>query len=198
MVLNEVIKDRMRPIVGPFGEFLGRVGFTPNVLSSFGLGLGVLAGFLFALRPSQPYFAALAIIGCGFFDLLDGAVARATSRILPGSFTDQTLDRISEIAIYSGIIYGGYHISPTIVLLTLGLSMLVSYVVAKGESLEVKMSKLGIGDRADRLTGLILFAVLGYVWIAIYLNLVLAMIALASRYSYITHDIKMRDQTSKA
>jgi len=192
MVLNEIIKARAQPILNPLGHFLGEAGVTPNVLSSAGFGLGLIAGLLFALRPSQPYLAALSIMGCGFLDMLDGAVARATHKILPGSLNDSIMDRMSETAIYAGIIYAGYDVSSTIVLLTLGMSLTVSYVLAKGESLGITMPRLGIGDRADRLAGLIAFSFVGYVWIAIYLNLILAVIAFIHRYSYIARAIGER------
>jgi archaetidylinositol phosphate synthase len=179
------------------GRSLGRVGITPNVLTSCGFALALLSGFLFAYKPHQEYLAGILIIGSGVLDILDGAVARTTGRVsIFGSFNDSTLDRISEIAIFGGIIYAGYGLNPAIVLLTLAFSLLVSYVRAKGESLGIMMSGIGIGERAERLMVLIVFSLAGYVWIAIYIILVLAIITFAQRYVYISRLIRTKKKNA--
>lgn len=195
MVLNQIIKARLQPIVGSMGRSLGSLGVTPNILTWTSFALSLAAGLLFAFKPAQPYFAALSIVGAGILDLLDGAVARATNAFLPGSLNDSTFDRISEIAIYAGIIFAGYGVSGTMVLLTLGISLLSSYIRAKGESLGIALSSLGVGDRADRTLPLIVFALAGYVWIGIYANLVVVTIACVHRYIRISRAIK---ETKKA
>jgi archaetidylinositol phosphate synthase len=172
------------------GSFLGRLGVTPNSLTVAGFAFAVLAGILYATQPSKPYFGAVAIIFSGVLDVLDGAVARATKRVSgAGSFNDSTLDRLSEITIFSGIAFGGFGISPGVVLLTLGFSLLVSYVRAKGESLAITMTGIGIGERAERLVILIIFSLVGYVWIGIYIILILAVFTFFQRYAYVTRAI---------
>ncbi len=194
MVLNQ-IRDRLRPIMDQIGSSLGKVGVTPNFLTACGFVLALLAGFLFAYKPAQQYLAALSIIGSGALDILDGAVARTTGKVsMFGSFNDSSLDRISEIAIFAGIIYAGYGLNPTIVLLTLGFSLLVSYVRAKGESLGITMSGIGIGERAERLLVLIVFSLAGYVWIAVYIILILAAITFVQRYAFMMRMIKQKNK----
>ena len=118
----------------------------------------------------------------GVFDVLDGAVARVTNRVSKsGSFNDSTLDRLAELSVYAGIIYGNYT-SPLIVLLALGFSLLVSYTRAKGDSLGVSLSGIGIGERAERLIVLIVFSIIGYVWVGIAIVLVLALVTFIQRY----------------
>ncbi|MDH2901883.1 MAG: CDP-alcohol phosphatidyltransferase family protein [archaeon] len=177
------------------GSSLGKVGVTPNFLTACGFLLALLAGFLFAYKPAQQYLAALSIIGSGVLDILDGAVARTTGKVsMLGSFNDSSLDRISEIAIFAGIIYAGYGLNPAIVLLTLGFSLLVSYVRAKGESLGMTMSGIGVGERAERLLVLIVFSLAGYVWIAVYIILILAAITFVQRYAFMMRMIKQKNK----
>ncbi len=167
------------------GRSLGNAGLTPNLLTLVGFCFSVLAGLLYGIRPSQPYFGATMIAISGLFDVLDGAAARATGRVSKrGSFTDSTIDRVAEVAIYSGIIYGGYQVSALLVLLTLSFSLLVSYVRAKSESLNIAMRGIGIGERAERLLALVVFSVIGYVWIGVSVVLILAAATFVQRYIY--------------
>lgn len=130
----------------------------------------------------MPYLAAFSIIISGTFDVLDGAVARVTERVSKsGSFNDSTLDRVAEVAIYAGIIYGSYT-SSILVLLALSFSLLVSYARAKGDSLLVTLSGVGIGERAERLIVLVFFSVIGFVWIGVVVVLILAIITFFQRY----------------
>ncbi len=151
------------------GRSLGSTGLSPTFWTFLGFALSVLAGLLFALRPSEPYLAALALVISGVFDVLDGAVARVMHRVSKsGSFNDSTLDRLAELAVYAGIIYGNYT-TPIIVLLALGFSLLVSYTRAKGDALGVSLSGIGIGERAERLIVLIVFSLVAYVWIGVWI-----------------------------
>ena len=181
MVLNK-IRSQVRPFVDSIGKVLGKTGLSPNVWTVVGFFFALLAGILYGLRPSEPYLAALAIIVSGIFDVLDGSVARVTGRVTKaGSFNDSTLDRLAEAAIYAGIIYGSYT-SSLLVLLALSFSLLVSYARAKGDSLFVTLSGVGIGERAERLIALIVFSLIGYVWIGVLVVLVLAIITFVQRY----------------
>ena len=92
----------------------------------------------------------LLLIG-GFFDIVDGSVARRTKQLsLKGSFLDSTGDRISESVIFIGIAVGNLA-EPIWCMVALSLSLLVSYVRAKAESLGVDLAGLGVGERAERL-----------------------------------------------
>jgi len=130
------------------------------------------------------------LVVSGVFDVLDGAVARVTNRVSKsGSFNDSTLDRLAELSVYAGIIYGNYT-SPLIVLLALGFSLLVSYTRAKGDSLGVSLSGIGIGERAERLIVLIVFSIFGYVWVGIAIVLILALVTFIQRYVAILRKLR--------
>lgn len=185
----------MRPLVDAIGRAFAKTGLPPTFWTIVGFLFAILAGFLYATHSSQPYLAALAIICSGIFDVIDGAVARISNRVSrSGSFNDSTLDRLAEVAIYSGITYAGYTYS-LIVLLTLGFSLLVSYTRAKGDSLSVTLSGVGIGERAERLLVLVVFSLVGFVWIGVFAVLALAVITFAQRYYTIMVKLAMPSET---
>lgn len=188
MVLNN-IRSNVKPFVDSIAKVLAKTKLSPNVWTFVGFLFALLAGVLFALKPSEPYLAAIAIIVCGIFDVLDGAVARVMNKISnAGSFYDSTLDRVAEVAIYAGIIYGAYT-SSVVVLLALSFSLLVSYSRAKGESLFVTLLGVGIGERAERLLVLIIFSLIGYVWIGVVIVLILAFVTFVQRYFFIMNKL---------
>ncbi len=185
LVLNK-IRSKIEPTTTAIGSALGKSGFSPDLLTSIGFAFAILAGVFFGIRPGQPYLAAIMIVLSGAMDILDGAVARAIKRVSKrGSFTDSTLDRLAEVAIFAGIVYGGYSLPAVVVVLTLAFSLLVSYVRAKAESLNLAVSGIGVGERAERLIVLILFSLIGYVWLGVYVVLVIAAFTFIQRYVYV-------------
>ncbi len=95
------------------------------------------------------------------------------------------------MAVYAGITYGKFA-PPIFVLLALSFSLLVSYTRAKGDSLDVSLSGIGIGERAERLLVLIVFSILGYVWIGIAIVLVIAVITFIQRYVAILRKLESK------
>lgn len=180
-VLNK-IRSQVAPVVETIGRSLGSTGLSPTFWTFLGFVFSLVAGLLYAFKPTAPYLAAISIVASGVFDVLDGAVARVTQRVSKsGSFNDSTLDRLAEVSIYAGISYAGLA-PPVLVLLALSFSLLVSYTRAKGESLGVSLSGIGIGERAERLIVLILFSLVSYVYAGVAIVLILALITFIQRY----------------
>jgi phosphatidylglycerophosphate synthase len=81
-------------------------GFTPNMMTAFGLASGVASGALFALR-AFPFAFALGFLSV-FCDVLDGTLARKfhlESRF--GLVLDSASDRITEAAVVVGALMAG-------------------------------------------------------------------------------------------
>jgi len=96
----------------------------------------------------------LVLTVAGFFDVFDGALARASGKVYRyGAFLDSTVDRYSEGVVYLGIlIYFLRHhdgLQPIIVLIALAGSFLVSYVRARAQSLGFTCD-VGILARPER------------------------------------------------
>ena len=96
----------------------------------------------------------------GFFDIVDGCVARATKRSSKrGAYLDSVFDKISESIIFISIALGGLA-NPIISQAALSLSLLVSYTRAKAEAVGIELRGVGIGERAERL---LLIGILGLI-----------------------------------
>jgi len=104
--------------------------------------------------PMAAVFFALS----GVFDLIDGYVAKKLDMVTKfGSFLDSFSDRISDAAIFTGLMV--YYLKNAeglyagLALVCLVLSFLISYTRAKAESLGFS-GKAGLMSRAPRLLGL--------------------------------------------
>src|ERR1700685_367750 len=82
----------------------------PNVLTFMGLVVNTWAAILFGSATASTqrhlfFLAGLVIIFSGFFDLVDGQVARATNRVTRfGAFFDSVVDRYSDASQFLGLL----------------------------------------------------------------------------------------------
>lgn len=136
----------------PFLWFFAKLKISPNIITAMGIGLAIASGYFIAVEniPLGAVFFALS----GTLDLVDGYVAKKMDMVSEfGSFLDSFSDRISDAAIYIGIMV--YYIKQAegtyvgLSLLLLVASFLISYVRAKGESLGVSC-KAGLMQRGPR------------------------------------------------
>ncbi|MFQ5920828.1 MAG: CDP-alcohol phosphatidyltransferase family protein [Nitrososphaerales archaeon] len=161
------IRDRIEPAMNNLGLKFASTGLSPNFWTSLGFGIsiasaGAYAGASMGLEYAVLYGGILLLVS-GFFDIVDGSVARATKRVSRrGAFLDSTLDKVAEIIIFLGIAYGALA-DPIIVLVALALSLLVSYTRARAESLGIELKGVGIGERAERLIIIAAFSIGGVV-----------------------------------
>ncbi|MFQ5941502.1 MAG: CDP-alcohol phosphatidyltransferase family protein, partial [Nitrososphaerales archaeon] len=163
IILLNRIRDRIEPAVNSLGLKFAASGLSPNFWTSIGFTLAILSALTYASNSIGIMHAAIyggiILLMSGFFDIVDGSVARATKKIShKGAFLDSTFDKIAEIAIFLGILYGGLG-DGIIVLLALGLSLLVSYARARAESLGIELKGVGIGERAERLIVIAAFSI---------------------------------------
>ena len=135
---------------------------SPNVLTVLGALVSLGAAVTFGMGHLR-WGGALILAG-GFFDLVDGAVARETGRSSTfGAFLDATLDRFSDLAVLAGIVvyYAGAG-APAVALIAgwaLVASALVSYSKARAES--VMKLEAGLFERGERTVLLALGALAG-------------------------------------
>src|ERR1700736_6688300 len=108
------------------------------MLALFGLLITGVGGALVAVN--QLLLGGLVLMVAGFFDIFDGALARASGKVYRyGAFLDSTVDRYSEGVVSLGILvfFLQHHLTPEpiLVLTALAGSFLVSYVRARAQSL---------------------------------------------------------------
>ena len=101
-----VIRDRLESVI----EFLAKpflvLGLRPNFITLLGLLVGLFAGYFFF--RGQLFCAGVFILLCGYFDLVDGAVAKENDQTTKfGGVLDSFSDRLVDGALYVGIIGGG-------------------------------------------------------------------------------------------
>ena len=139
----------------PVGKKLGALGFKPNTITTLSLLVSCLAAVAFFLK--LPVIGALGILGSGFVDMLDGAVARATNTTTRfGAVYDHVLDRYAEFAILLGIGLGRF-VDWIWVIFTLFGMVMASFVRAKAESVGgLKSCAVGIAERQEKLILLVI------------------------------------------
>ena len=158
-------KESFRRLIRPLARLLSAMRVGPDSLTAAGWVLSVGAATLFALGYTKA--AGGVMLFAGLFDALDGAVARESNRMSAfGAFLDSTLDRLSESAIFVGVIFF-YAASarPYEVLLAgtaMAFSLMTSYTRARAEGLGLKC-EVGLLERAGRVVILSLFSLVGLV-----------------------------------
>ncbi len=178
------LRSRLNKYFLALGSAFGATGLSPTAWTLVGLVVSFAAAGAYW---SSGYLGELAggvlLLLSGFFDIVDGAVARATNKVSrKGGFLDSTLDRVAEVAVFLGILLGGLA-SPPAVLLALSLSLLVSYTRAKGDSLGISLSGVGVGERSERILALAALSLIGLANYGVLLVLLLAGVTFLERVS---------------
>jgi CDP-diacylglycerol--glycerol-3-phosphate 3-phosphatidyltransferase len=128
------------------------LGLGPNSLTFIGLGLNGLAAW--ALAEGEWLQGCSLIVLAGFFDILDGAVARNCREVSSfGSFLDSVVDRYSDLSLLIGLFMYYSRYGSLLYQVLVGLSLmgtaLVPYTRAKAETL-VPRCNVGIMERPER------------------------------------------------
>lgn len=204
----KVLRRPVYALIDPAVRGLVRARVHPNAIS--------VAGFLVTLAGAWLYSqdhvrtAGFCILFGGLLDVFDGRVARVSGLASKfGNFFDSTLDRISEIAMYLGLmtLYNGYGarmaegVPPGgdallaegsrladmwmvyAITLAMGGSLMVSYTRAKAEALGFDCS-VGFMQRAERIVLLGLASlVFGLAWGGAVLSLVIVVVAVLANFT---------------
>ncbi|AIS31456.1 MAG: archaetidylinositol phosphate synthase [Methanobacterium formicicum] len=157
-MLNK-LRPQFQRLINPLA---GRISLHPNILTVIGLLVSLFAAYAFA--RGNLLAGGLLILLSGFFDVIDGAVARNNNtKSKFGGFLDSTCDRFADAFIIIGIIYGGF-VNWFWGILALLAALSVSYIRARAEVEGIKCD-VGIAERAERL-----FIILGGAFIGYFTN----------------------------
>ncbi|HEX7091642.1 MAG TPA: CDP-alcohol phosphatidyltransferase family protein [Longimicrobiales bacterium] len=185
MVGLESLRGWAYRVLNPVTDLLARNRVHPNLLTTLGFLVTVSSGLAF--HRHEVRLAGFLVLLGGLFDILDGRVARLTelgSKF--GAFYDSTLDRISEIVVYLGILslYNDYRLELGdvgmiyLIMLAMAGSLMISYTRARAEALGLDC-RVGLMPRAERVVLIGLSSLLfGEAWDGLVLKGVIFILAI--------------------
>jgi len=163
MKTRDLAQQVIYKVIQPLVKLLIKLGITPNVVTTIGLVINIIAAIVFIIGAEYGVLGDLSYIGwgcglilfAGLFDMLDGQVARLGNMVSSfGALYDSVLDRYSELIMFLGICYylvaHHYFLSSLVAFLALIGSMMVSYVRARAEGLNIEC-KGGLMQRPERI-----------------------------------------------
>ena len=156
-------------IINGMVRALASAGVHHNILTTIGVFINGLCGLLFGF--GEFFWAGIVLIVANLFDMLDGNVARLSGNVTRfGGFLDSSLDRLSDMFAFVGIMmfYAGnspQHSIMNVFLASVGMmmSVMVSYTTARSEGLGVK-ANVGFMQRPERVVLLIIGALSTWNW----------------------------------
>jgi len=158
----------------------------PNLLTCTGAAVAV--GAAVALARGDLRLGGVLILASGFFDLVDGVVARhygLSSEF--GSFLDATLDRLVDVALFCGVLVcyasRGEMISASAAAIALTAAVLTSYAKARAET-RVPSLEGGLLERGERIGLLAAGALFGVLPPVLALLAVGGVVTVAQRFSF--------------
>jgi CDP-diacylglycerol--glycerol-3-phosphate 3-phosphatidyltransferase len=205
--LSEVRKALAYRFTEPVVRLLSRTPITPSAITWFGFLLTVGAATL--IITEHLLAAGFVVLIAGFFDILDGALARRTNQATRfGAVLDSTLDRLSEAVLLLSILalflfteeksalFTLLSKEWTVLLASVALigSLLVSYIRARAESLGLEC-QVGLFTRAERVIVLALGLLLsqidyGFLVIALAIIVVFSFFTVGQRLVYVWRQTK--------
>jgi len=174
-------------ITNPIVGILSKSRLKPNTLTFIELTISL--GAAYAIVIGYFLLGGALVLVSGLFDLLDGALARFTKQSTKfGAILDSTIDRLSEAAIFCGLLvwYMPKVATLEIVLIFAALigSFLVSYIRARAEGLGLEC-RVGLFTRAERVIVLAVGLLVNQVFIALWVLVVFVYITVAQRLLYL-------------
>ena len=158
----------------------------PNILTLIGVLINVVAGFF--LATDRFLVAGVVMICANIFDFIDGKVAHLLNLQSPfGAFWDSTLDRFSDLALFTGLIVLYSRLGRTdyvlLATLTLIFSLMTSYARARAECL-IEKCKVGFMERPERIVLFMIGAFTDSFAAVLWVILTLSVVTVANRTYY--------------
>ena len=180
-MLSEPLEARVRAVTQRLaGRLLGRSGISPNTITTVGLLLTLAVTYM--LATGQLVLGGILVLVTSAFDMLDGALARATDRKSAfGAFFDSTVDRYTEALILLGLLLyydrlPGVRWEVALVYMSIVGSLMVSYTRARAEALGFD-GKAGLLARPERIILLAFGLIVGW------LSFALAILAIFTNFT---------------
>ncbi|MBM3172428.1 MAG: CDP-alcohol phosphatidyltransferase family protein [Chloroflexi bacterium] len=176
---------------------LSKSPVTPDALTWIGLAINIIAAWVIA--TGRLIIGGILVLGvAGLFDILDGALARFTKKTtIFGGLLDSTFDRLSEAAIFIGllILYAptGDALMVAMIFLAMVGSFVTSYIRARAEGLGLACS-IGLFTRAERVIILCLGLFFDQILIALAILVVLSFVTVGQRLFHVWSQTRTKKQ----
>lgn len=186
-------------------RWLALARINPNFLTFLGLVVNtvaaVLIGYANADNQARAFFlAGLVIIASGFFDLVDGRVARASNQVSRfGAFFDSVIDRYSDASQFFGLLVfyarGDRFFYVALSAYVMISAIMVSYSRARAESL-IGSCKVGFMERPERLVLVIIGLLFNRMAPVLWIVAVLSTITVIHRIQYTWYRTRLMEANS--
>ncbi|MGC8782148.1 MAG: CDP-alcohol phosphatidyltransferase family protein [Anaerolineae bacterium] len=157
-MLTDVARAWGARVIQPIAHLLTHFGFHPNTATLLGFALNAVVAVILAAGHLR--LAGALLIFTLAFDAVDGTMARTQGQVSRfGAFLDSTLDRWTELLLYTALIWHYLDAGPKAGVLlaaaALDASFMVSYARARAEGVGFTC-KEGVFTRFERLLVLII------------------------------------------
>ena len=161
-MIKERLAREVDALILRIAPAVARIPLSPDHLTLLGGAVSLAAGAVYA--TGHPVIGGFVLILAGVFDLIDGIVARCQGVASPaGSFFDSTMDRVSDLAVLSGIAVNmarlGEPWGAALACWALSGSVLTSYAKARAEVILQEELTVGWMERAERVLVIIVASI---------------------------------------
>lgn len=185
--ITDWVRAQSTVVTYPIARFLEKMGLHPNTVTILGLVLSAAVGAVIA--SGYTALGGVLLLFASSVDGLDGALARVSgTKSRFGAFLDSTLDRISEGALFFGLLVWllpqGRYLEAYLVFLTILGSVMVSYTRARAEGVGYAC-KVGIFSRLERILVLGIGLIVGWVQLTLIVMTVFVWITVLQRVLHV-------------
>ncbi len=187
-MVSERIGTWVRGHLLVIGRAIAGLGLTANTLTILGLLLNI--GVAAVIATGHPRVGGVFLLVASAFDMLDGAVARATGTTSKfGGFLDSTLDRYSEAVVLGGVLIyllgtDDWKLGSILVFASVVGSLMISYSRARAEAIGYKAS-VGLVARPERVILLAICLVIGQPLWALWALAILTQVTALTRIAHV-------------
>ncbi|MBN2065752.1 MAG: CDP-alcohol phosphatidyltransferase family protein [Candidatus Thermoplasmatota archaeon] len=167
-----MVLDGQRKNVDPLLVVIARKfsRISPNTLSALSAVFAFLAGLFFYFSSPEEellnyylYGGVLFVFLNGFFDAIDGKVAKLTNKTSKqGDYIDHALDRYADVFIVGGLALSAWCDARIGLLAIVGM-LLTSYMGTQAQAVGYKREYAGLLGRADRLVLLMVLPLIQHI-----------------------------------
>ena len=195
-MIKEKLGHRIDGWIHTLFPFLFWRAISPNWMTVAGTLVAGASGLAFA--QGEMIAGGLLLLGGGFFDLVDGVVARhfgIATRF--GAFLDSSLDRVVDIfamlGLFTYFVRDGETLGAALCASILVATVLTSYAKARAELILERMPG-GLLERGERVGLIAAGALLGILWPILWLLAMGTLVTVAQRFLYAYTEMERLDQ----